>query len=100
MVKLTIVYPVRESGTQSRLEMLLARATESSLKLVVPLEKAEASLKTGNEDRLREDQRRGKSELEVIGPGGDLEITWQPAQGMSCGSKTASGCERRDCRED
>jgi len=44
---------VHESGTQSRLELLLPRATESSLKLLVPLEKAEGSLKSGNEGIVR-----------------------------------------------
>jgi len=54
----------------------------------VPLEKAEASLKTGNEGIVSaKTSGGGKSELDVIGPGGDLEITWQPAQGMSAEAK-------------
>ncbi len=84
VVKLTIVYPVHETGTQSRIEMLLPRATESSLKLVVPLEKAESSLKAGNEGIVfAKSTSGGKSEVEVIGPGGDLQLTWQPSLGMS-----------------
>ncbi|MGI8978420.1 MAG: hypothetical protein ACR2FY_04270 [Pirellulaceae bacterium] len=84
VVKLTIVCPVHETGTQSRLEILLPRATESSLKLVVSLEKAEGSLKAGNEGIVSaKSSSGGKSEVEVIGPGGDLQLTWQPAQGMS-----------------
>ena len=84
VVKLAMAFPVHETGTQSRLEILLPRATESSLKLQVPLEKAEASLKTGNEGIVSaKPVGGGKSEVEVIGPGGDLQLTWQPAQGMS-----------------
>lgn len=87
-VKLTMVYPVHESGTQSRLEMLLPRATESSLKLSVPLEKAEGSLKAGNEGIVTaKSTGGGKSDVEVIGPGGDLQLSWQPAQGMSAESR-------------
>jgi hypothetical protein len=84
VVKLTVVYPVHGTGAQSRLEMLLPRATESSLKLVVPLERAESSLKTGNEGIVSvRSSGGGKSEVEVIGSGGDLQLTWQAAQAMS-----------------
>lgn len=88
VVKLNIVCPVHETGTQSRLEILLPRATESSLKLVVPLENAEGSLKAGNEGIVSaKSSSGGKSEVDVIGPGGDLQLTWQPAQGMSAEAK-------------
>ncbi len=84
VVRLTFMVSVHESGTQSRLEMLLPRATESSLKLLVPLERAEGSLKIGNEGIVStRPSGGGKSEVEVIGAGGDLQLTWQPALGMS-----------------
>ncbi|MFN0018068.1 MAG: hypothetical protein ACKVP0_07405 [Pirellulaceae bacterium] len=88
VVKFTMVCPIHETGTLSRLEILLPRATESSLKLQVPLEKADGSLKTGNEGIVSAKSiGGGKSEVEVIGPGGDLQLTWQPAQGMSAEAK-------------
>ncbi len=84
VVKMNIACPVHETGTLSRLELLLPRATESSLKLQVPLERAEGLLKTGNEGIVSaKSSGGGKSEIEVIGCGGDLQLTWQPAQGMS-----------------
>jgi hypothetical protein len=84
VVKMTIACPVNETGTLSRLELLLPRATESSLKLQVPLERAEGLLKPGNEGIVSEKSSGGgKSEIEVIGCGGDLQLTWQPALGMS-----------------
>ncbi|MCE9525581.1 MAG: hypothetical protein K8R36_05965 [Planctomycetales bacterium] len=84
VVRMTIVYPIHESGTQSRLEVLLPRATESSLKLQVPFEKAEGFLKAGNEGIVSsKSSGGGKSDLEVIGPGGDLQLTWQPAAEIS-----------------
>lgn len=88
VVKLNVVFPVHEAGTQSRMEVLLPRATESSLKLQVPLERAEGSLKAGNEGIVTaKSLGGGKSELEVIGPGGDLQLTWQAAQGRSAESR-------------
>ena len=89
LVKLNVTVPVRELGALSRLETTLPRATESSLKLLVPLARAEATVEGAGEGLVASRAVDGKSEIEVLGAGGDLALAWQPAQTMAASARMA-----------
>lgn len=88
VVKLNLTVPVNALGAQSRMETVLPRATESSLKLLVPLAKAEAELKGSGEGLASTREVDGKCEIQVLGAGGELSLVWQPSQGMTAGART------------
>lgn len=80
VVKLNVSLPVRALGAQSRIETILPRATESSLKLLVPMAQAEAELKGSGEGLASTQELQGKTEIQVVGAGGELALLWQPSQ--------------------
>ncbi|HUE71261.1 MAG TPA: hypothetical protein VMP01_10285 [Pirellulaceae bacterium] len=87
VVKLNLTIAISELGAQSRLEATLPRATESSLKLQVPLPRAEAEVQGSGEGLVATRAVDGKSEIEVLGAGGELSLFWQPAQAMAAGTR-------------
>jgi hypothetical protein len=88
VVKLNLTIPVNSLGVQSRIETVLPRATESTLKLVVPLAKAEAELRGAGEGLATTAQAGGgKTEIQVLGAGGELSLLWQPAQGTAAAAR-------------
>jgi hypothetical protein len=89
VVKLNLSIPVSSLGVQSRIETVLPRATESTLKLLVPQAKAEAEL-MGSGEGLATSQAAadGKTEIQVLGAGGELSLLWQPGQAIAAGART------------
>lgn len=88
VVKLNLALPVSSLGVQSRIETMLPRATESTLKLVVPLAKAEAELRGSGEGlATTAPAADGKTEIQVLGAGGEFALLWQPAQGTAAGAR-------------
>jgi hypothetical protein len=69
------------SGEESRLELLLPRATESTLRLNVAGGPQEASMARG-EGIVSVQQGNDRSEITVLGPAGDLQLSWRKARGM------------------
>lgn len=82
-VTLEVSLPVASLGGESRLNVILPRATESSLKLLVPLAGAEASLDGGSEGLLSSAPAGEQTEITALGIGGELSLHWQAAQGAS-----------------
>jgi hypothetical protein len=68
-------------GEQSRLSLRLPRATESSLRLSVPLPRAEVELPRGDGIASTRADGEERSELTVLGPAGELELVWQRGRG-------------------
>ena len=88
VVKLNLSVPVSSLGVQSRIETVVPRATESTLKLLVPLANAEAELKGSGEGLVTAAQAaEGKTEIKVLGAGGELALLWQPSQGTTAGAR-------------
>jgi hypothetical protein len=87
VVKLNLTVPVHELGAQSRLQLALPRATESSLKLLVPMPRAEAEVQGSGEGLVATRAVNGKSEIELLGAGGELALAWQPAQSVAAGTR-------------
>ena len=79
-IKLRFAVPLRAIGDERRLAMTLPRATESSLKLDVPL-KADATLRSGGDGLLStRSLTGGRSEISLLGAAGELEISWRPSR--------------------
>ena len=63
-------------GEYQRLALTLPRATESSLRLTVPLASCEALL-TGDGLATTRSVDGGRSEVSVLGPAGELQLSWR-----------------------
>lgn len=84
-VTLHLAVAVEPGGPQSRLQLSVPRAAVSQLQLQVPLARAEAKVSEGSRLEAVRPLAGGKTELKVLGLGGDFELTWHPAE-----SKVAS----------
>ncbi len=76
---LKLVVPVEQVGPQSRLKLSVPRATVAQLHLQVPLAQAAAEVSEGSTLDTVRPLAGGKTELRVIGLGGDFELTWHPS---------------------
>ena len=74
-------------GEDTRLSLTLPRATESSLRLTLPLSSAEATL-TGEGLVSTKSAAGNKTEIAVLGPAGDLQLSWR--KGRVAVSKAAA----------
>jgi len=80
-INLQIAMPLEEVGDEQRLKLKLPRATESSLKVEVPISKVEASLRSGGDGLLTSRAlSSGKSEISLLGAAGDVQISWRPGR--------------------
>jgi hypothetical protein len=83
-----ITAPLNTTGNERRVQLNLPRATESLLRLQVPLTQATASLRNGSEGILStKSLSAGQSEIQVVGPTGDLVLSWQPGRAPSAEAK-------------
>ncbi len=76
---LKLLSTVEQVGPQSRLKLSLPRAADGQLQLQVPLGNAVAEASEGSILDAVRPLAGGKTELRVIGVGGDFELTWHPA---------------------
>ncbi len=78
-IVLKLLAKVERVGPQSRLEMNVPRAAVSQFQLHVPVENAVAEVSEGSTlDSVRA-LAGGKTELKVLGLGGDFELSWHAA---------------------
>ncbi|QDU26880.1 hypothetical protein ETAA8_19640 [Anatilimnocola aggregata] len=83
-IQLKLAMPVGTIGLERRLQLNLPRATESAVRLQVPLTQANASLRNGSEGILTtRSLAAGQSEIQVVGPTGDLHLFWQAGRAPS-----------------
>ena len=74
---LKVLVPLAAVGQETRLRLVLPRATASELKFKVPYAKATARVSEGA--TLQTLVGGGKeTELNVVGPNGEFELTWRP----------------------
>ena len=92
-IKLQVAVPLQEVGDEQRLAMKLPRATESSLKIETPIEKVEASLRSGGDGLLTTRSiGAGRSEISLLGAAGDVQVSWRPMRAAnSVGALEAIG---------
>lgn len=87
-LQLKLTAPLTVTGAERRVQLNLPRATESVLRLQVPLTQATASLRNGSEGILStKSVSAGQSEIQVVGPTGDLALSWQPGRAASAEAK-------------
>jgi hypothetical protein len=77
---LKLLVPLATMGDETRLKLLLPRATSSELKLQVPLEGAVAKVSEGATLSLSS-AAEGATEFTVLGLSGDFLLTWRKAGG-------------------
>jgi len=70
-----MLVPLATAGEETRLRLLLPRATTSELKLKVPIAGAAAKVSEGATLQTAA-VGNNETELTVIGPGGDFELAW------------------------
>jgi hypothetical protein len=79
VVKLNLTVPVTSLGAESRIDLVLPRATESSLALNVPLAKVTAQLRAGSEGLASAQSAGQQSEIRVLGAAGEMQLSWRAA---------------------
>lgn len=80
-VQLRLAAPIVEAAQERRLLLNLPRGTESAVRLQVPLSPVAAQLRNGSEGILSSKSLSGnQSEISVVGPTGDLQLSWQPGR--------------------
>ena len=72
---LKMLVPLTTAGEETRLRLLLPRATASELKLKVPIAGAAGKVSEGATLQTAA-SGASETELTVIGPGGDFELAW------------------------
>ena len=77
VVTLQISAAIEQVGGESRLAISLPRATESSLRLMVPAARVEASLAGGEGIVSTAAKAQNQTEITVLGPAGELQLAWQ-----------------------
>jgi hypothetical protein len=78
-VTLKMLVPLTAMGQETRLRLLMPRVTESKLKLRVPIGKAVARVSEGATLQTPGgDDKEKETELTVVGPSGDFELSWRP----------------------
>jgi hypothetical protein len=78
VITIALTLPISSAGQEKRLHMLLPRATESSLRLLVGSSAVDTSLVSGEGIAAARELENGSSEVAVIGPGGDVQLAWRP----------------------
>lgn len=78
VLSLSISVALASAGEERRLAIALPRATESSLRLVVPSPAADASLISGEGIASSHSVDQGRTELVILGAAGDLQLAWRP----------------------
>jgi hypothetical protein len=77
-VQLRLAVPVTDAGPERRLQLNLPRGTESAVRLQVPFASVAANLRNASEGILStKSLANNQSEIVVVGPTGDLQISWQ-----------------------
>jgi hypothetical protein len=76
VVTLQVSVATVQAGAESRLSLSVPRATESTLRITVPVARAEASLLAGEGIVTATSKGMGKSEISLLGPAGDLQLAW------------------------
>ncbi len=76
-ITLNLLRPLSTVGQETRLRLLIPRATESKLKLTVPYPKAVAKASEGATLQMPGGNDK-ETELTVVGPSGDFELSWHP----------------------
>jgi hypothetical protein len=77
---LQLTAAVTQSAGQSRLAIGLPHATESSLRLTIDSQRLDAMLVGGEGIVSVRPEGMARSEISVLGPAGDLVLTWQPGR--------------------
>lgn len=88
VLTLKVLVPLVELGDTTRLKLFLPRATAGEVKLTVPLAGAAASVAAGTVSAAAVTGQEA-TELTVLGPGGDLELSWRAADARSTGPAAA-----------
>ena len=78
VISLPISVALASAGEERRLAIALPRATESSLRMVVPSPAADASLISGEGIATTHSLDEGRTEVVVLGAAGDLQLAWRP----------------------
>jgi hypothetical protein len=76
-ITLNVSIPTMVVGGETRAQFDLPLATESSLRLTVPLAHVQARLTGGDGIVSTKDLGNGQSEVVVLGPAGSLALAWQ-----------------------
>lgn len=75
---LRLLAPLSHVGGESRLKLSVPRALNSRLRLTVPIDRAAARVADGGGDLQEPNQaNRGKTELTVVGVGGEFMLAWR-----------------------
>jgi hypothetical protein len=78
VISLSISVALASAGEERRLAIALPRATESSLRLVVPSPAADASLISGEGIATTNSLDELRTEVVILGAAGDLQLAWRP----------------------
>lgn len=78
VISLSISVALASAGEERRLAIALPRATESSLRLVVPAPAADASLISGEGIATSHSLDELRTEIVILGAAGDLQLAWRP----------------------
>jgi hypothetical protein len=80
---LHVLAPLSHVGGETRLRLSVPRATVAQLKLTVPIENAAARVTDGGELQEPGHGTKGKTDLKVLGVGGEFTLAWRaPAAAM------------------
>jgi hypothetical protein len=77
-VTLNMTVPAAAVGAETRVQLTLPSATESSLRWTVPLARVQARLTAGEGIVSTKELGEGRSEIAVLGPAGNIALAWQP----------------------
>jgi hypothetical protein len=84
---LEVTVPVTAAAGEMRTQLDLPHATESALRLTVPLAGVQARLTSGDGIIATKDQPGGRSEIAVLGAAGLVVLAWQPAKTPAAASR-------------
>jgi hypothetical protein len=89
-LQMRVAVPVIDASGERRLALTLPRATESQVRVQVPLANVVASLRSGSEGILTTKSAGNKqTDLQVVGAAGELQLTWQASRGAALAGKPA-----------
>lgn len=81
-VTLKLLAPLTHVGPEAHLQLSLPRAAIAQLRLEVPFDRAVASVSDGGTLESTRSLGGGKSELAVVGIGGELDVAWHAADAL------------------
>jgi hypothetical protein len=84
---LKMLVPLVELGGGTRLRLLLPRATMTEMKLTVPMAEVVASASEGKLSTTAATD--ASTELTILGPAGDFELSWRPPEAKATERTTA-----------